>query len=102
MIWGARPAEAPADCVSFTIIGTLLGRLGIKAEVVCRIRQRDMREGLRKVSDEALGLWIVLLRKQAHIVAKGQQAFEQIERLAAPALQHVVVNQPEAAPQEGS
>ena len=46
-------------------------------EIECRVDQRDMREGLGKVADQALALDVVLFRKQAEVVAQLEQAFKE-------------------------
>ena len=45
--------------------GALLAR-----QIVGRVDQADVREGLGKVADQPLGLWVVLLGQQADVVAR--------------------------------
>jgi len=59
-----------------------------------------MREGLREIADQPAGLRIVLFAQQADIIAQIEQAIEQRPRVMPSALQHIGINQPEAAGQE--
>lgn len=69
----------------------------IVAEIERRIDQREMREGLWKIADQALRSRIVFLGQQADIVGQSQQAPEQRRRVIIASLQHHVVGKPEAA-----
>src|SRR6266446_8742482 len=61
-----------------------------------------MRERLRKISDLPPRPRVVLLREQADIVAKRQQALEQGACLRVTVLQRVVIGEPKTAGEEGA
>ena len=48
------------------------------SEVVRRVDERDVRERLREVADEALCLGIVLLGQQPDVVSQAKQSLEQL------------------------
>src|SRR5690349_6951552 len=58
--------------------------------------------GLRKVAEHAPGQWIELLGEQADVIAARQQPLEEPPRFGVAALQHIIVDQPEAAGEEGA
>src|SRR6516162_1215766 len=66
------------------------------------VDQGDVRERLRKVPELAPEAGIIFLRQEADIVLKGQEALEQITRLAGTPLQNEVVGEPKAAGQKRS
>ena len=68
--------------------------------VQSRSDESEVRKGLRKITQLALCLRIVLFREQADIVAKRQQPFEQRACFRVAVLQRVIVGQPEAARQK--
>src|SRR5271165_4042538 len=59
-----------------------------------------MAVGLRKIAEHAAAGGIELLRKQAHVVASAEQPLEESFRVVVPALQDIIVHEPEAARQE--
>src|SRR6476660_9653808 len=72
------------------------GSVGV-GQVPGGVDERDVRERLRKVADEALLHDVVLLRQQSQIVSQRQEPAKQLVRLARASLQRVVVRQPERA-----
>jgi len=60
-------------------------------EILRGIHQCDVRDRLRKVTQETLGPGVVLLRKQPDIVADIDQAFEQVTGGGVLAAQREVV-----------
>src|SRR5437762_14361751 len=71
-------------------------------QVMGRIDQRDMREGLREIADLPAGSGVVFLRQQSEIVAQIEKPFEHHPRVGIPALQDIIVGEPEAASKERS
>src|SRR2546423_6894816 len=71
-------------------------------QVMRRIDQRDMREGLREIADLPAGSRVVFLRQQSEIVPQVEKPFEHRPRVGIPALQDVVVGQPKTASEERS
>src|SRR5260370_4300194 len=82
-------------------VRALLRRALRAGQVVGSVDQRDVREGLWKISDLATEARVVLLREKSDIVAQRQQALEKLAGLGEAPLQDVVVGQPEAAGQKG-
>ena len=70
------------------------------AHVERRGDEREVRERLREVAEQALRLRVVLLAKQADVVREAEQPLEQLVRLVVPAEQLVAVDEPERARQE--
>src|SRR4029079_14799901 len=64
--------------------------------------ERQVREGLREVADEALGQRVVLLGEQAHVVLQGQEPAKQLLRLRPPSDHRERVDEPEAAREKGA
>src|SRR5271156_3650650 len=71
-------------------------------KIVRRVDERDVRKRLRKISELAVKNGIVLLRKQAYVVAQIKQTQEEFPRLLVTARDRVVVRQPKRARQERS
>src|SRR5690349_19579271 len=69
-------------------------------KIMRRIDQRNVRECLREISDQALFRRVVFLRKQPEIVAQFQQSLEQPLGLLLSAEQIIGVREPEAAGEE--
>ena len=69
-------------------------------EIVRRIDQRDVSEGLRKISELASKNRIVFLGQQANVVAQIQQTLEEIARLLRAAGHRIVIGEPKRARQE--
>ncbi len=82
------------------VVRALMHRLARLRQIIGAVDQREMREGLRKIADQALELRIVFLAQQADIVAKPDQPPKQPLGLVESFLQNVGVDQPEAAGQE--
>src|SRR5215469_3071879 len=61
-----------------------------------------MRKSLREISHEAFQLRVVLFGKQPDIVTDCKQLVEQLLCVVNPALQNVVIHQPETAREENS
>ena len=61
-----------------------------------------MGEGLREIAEEAPRPGIILLRQQADIIAKPEEAKEQLPGILQPAHQGIIVGEPEAAGEEGA
>src|ERR1700722_9896843 len=59
-----------------------------------------MREGLREVPDEPIGLWVVLLGEETDVVAEPTESLEHLFRLVVPTQQDQVVGEPEARHEE--
>src|SRR5262249_32559172 len=57
--------------------------------------------GLREIAQHAASQRIELLREQADVIAAGEQAGKELARFRIAALQDVVVDEPEAAREEG-
>src|SRR5437868_791736 len=55
---------------------SLRGRAGLVREVHRGVHDRDVRKGLREVAEELLGLRIVLLRHEPHVVGQREQPLE--------------------------
>src|SRR5881227_3341795 len=73
----------------------------IRAHQIMRgVDQREMRKGLRKVTQLSSGGGIVFFSQKAHIIAQGEKPFEQFACFVHAALQDIVVGKPEAACQE--
>lgn len=89
----ATPPMQPSS-----LLGAILRRRHRMRQVMRRVDERHMREGLREIGDEALGLGIILLGELADIVAKRDEPLEEMPRLVEAALQDVVVREPEARP----
>ena len=66
-------------------------------DIMCRVDQREVRERLREIAELAAAAGIVFLGEQPDVVARRQQALEQLARLVVASLQDVVVGEPEAA-----
>jgi hypothetical protein len=71
-------------------------------QVMRRIDQRDMREGLREIADLPAGSRVVFLRQQSKIVAQIEKPLEHPPRVGIPPLQDIIVGEPEAASKERS
>src|SRR3954469_135871 len=82
-----------------SILGSAGGRAGQGSGGV---DERHMAEGLREVADQSAGLGVVLLGEESDVVAQGQQPFEDLPGLVVPALEGVVVREPESAREKGS
>src|SRR5580704_1242432 len=80
--------------------GALLGRAFAAGQIEGGIDQRYMRKRLRKIPDLALRARVVFLCQQAEIVAEPEQPFEKAAGLGSPALQNVIIGEPEAAGQK--
>jgi hypothetical protein len=61
-----------------------------------------MAVSLRKVAEHAAGQRIDLLREKADVVAAREQAVEEPPGFGVAALQHVIIDEPEAAGEEGA
>src|SRR5580698_9425302 len=88
----------------YVIAGSSLGAffggpLGPR-EVVNGVDQKDMREGLREISQLALAARIVFLREQTNVVAQRQQPIEDLVRLIVAAQHREVIDQPKGARQK--
>ena len=66
-------------------------------EIVRRIYQRDVSEGLRKISELAAKNRIVFLGQQANVIAQIQKTLEEIASLLNAAAHCVVIGEPERA-----
>src|SRR5689334_18027638 len=62
-----------------------------------RVDNFDMRESLRKITEQPARTRIVFFGHQSEIVAERQQLLEQLYRIVAPSDQSETVCQPEAA-----
>src|SRR6185312_11713503 len=71
-------------------------------DVERRAHEREMRERLWEVAEEALRLRVVLLRQQAEVVRKAGEPLEERQRLLVPPEQLVAVGEPERAREEGA
>src|SRR5437762_12995553 len=81
----------------FTALGgPLVSRLGGPRKVVRAVDERDVREGLREVSDLPPRVHVVLFREQSHVVADREQPLEQAARLVHAPGQDVRIHEPEA------
>src|SRR5580698_4170231 len=58
-----------------------MARAGLVCQIERSIDQRDMREGLRKIAHHSFELEVVLLRKQAEVIAQLEQAFKERSRV---------------------
>src|SRR5829696_8377610 len=76
------------------------GRHGALGQVVGRVDEGDVGERLGEVAELAAGRRVELLSQQADVVAEGEEALEDGQRLLTPAHQGQVVGQPEGAGQE--
>src|SRR5919201_3407456 len=72
-------------------------RRQMRQHVERRVHEREVRERLREVSEQAPGLRVVFLREQTHVVRERQEPFEQRMRLRVPAEKLVAVDEPEGA-----
>src|SRR5690242_527079 len=80
------------------LFGGLLAARGLHTPEVERgIDERDVREGLREISDLSFDARIVLLGEQSDIIAQCEKVLEHPARVLMPAEQHVIVGEPEAA-----
>ena len=60
------------------------------------MNQRDVRERLREITDESM-LSVVLLGEQAYLVRQTEKLLKQGSSFFRSALEHIYVDQPEAA-----
>src|SRR5215475_3450574 len=88
------------DALCFLRLRPLLHWLFRSSEVESAVDQRQMGERLREIADQPSRLRIVFFAQQADIIAQLEQAIEQRPRIMQSALQHIGINQPEAASQE--
>src|SRR5205085_2059228 len=70
------------------------------AEREGRLDQGEVRERLGEVAELAQGDGVVLLGEEAEVVAKVEQALEQLARFVVPALQREDGSEPEGTGQE--
>src|SRR5271170_4539477 len=80
----------------------MLCRTFNRHEVVGRIDQRNVGEGLRKISELTSKNRIVLLGQQANVIAQPEQTLEEIPRLLMAAGQRIIVREPERTRHERS
>jgi hypothetical protein len=97
----AYPMAPRYSAASRDVPGPLLTRLLGPCDVVLRIDQGDMGEGLRKISQQPLGIGVILFRQQAEVVAQRKNSLEQFACVVTPADKNVGVSQPVTARQEG-
>jgi hypothetical protein len=69
-------------------------------EVAGSVHQGDVGKRLGEVSEQSLRRWVVFLRERADIVPSMQKAFEDSVGVCVPALEGVIVGQPEGAGEE--
>src|SRR4051812_7079045 len=72
-------------------------RRQMRQHVERRRYEREVRERLWEVPEQALLLRVVLLGKEADVVGEADQLLEQQMRVVVPAEQHVAVDEPEGA-----
>ena len=72
----------------------------VRGEVEGRVHEREVRERLREVPEQAVRLRVVLLGIEPEVVAEVDEPPEQLVRLVVPAEQLVAVAEPERARQE--
>src|SRR4051794_13483134 len=94
--WPRGRSDA-SDRLAHFRLRPLLRRLLRMREIARRIDEREMREGLREIADEASRRRLVFLAHQADVVAQRYELFEQAHRLLAPAAHQISVGEPEAA-----
>ena len=78
-----------------TLSFALLRRPLLSCQIARRVDQHHVGKGLRKISELAARIRLVLLGEQPKIVAQSQQALEELSSLSAPPLELVVVSEPE-------
>ena len=88
--------------MSFVRLGSLLGRTFRSGELERAVDRAHVAVGLGEVAEHAPSAGIEFLREQSDIVATGEQTLEESMGVAIAALQQIVVDQPEAAGQEGT
>ena len=93
-----RPRRSGTE--RFLAFSPMLGGSIRAREVVRRVYQSDLREGLREIADLAAGARVVFLRQQSDIVAQLEEALEHGPRIRISALQNVIVGEPETAGKE--
>src|SRR5271163_1295143 len=86
--------------VCLLVLGALMHRLSRARQIIGAVDEREMRERLRKIADQALEVRIVFFAQQADIVAQPDQPSEQLFSFAEALLQYVDVDQPETAGEE--
>src|ERR1700719_3879036 len=74
-----------------SVRGSMLSGTFSWHEIVRRIYQRDVSEGLRKISELASKNRIIFLSQQANVIAQIQQTLEEIASLLDPATHCVVI-----------
>src|SRR5205085_1609539 len=94
-----RPRGIGANC--FLALGPMLSWSITPRQVMRRIDQSDVRERLREIADLPAGSRVVFLRQQSNIVAQVEKPLEHQPGVGIPALQDVVIGEPEAASEEG-
>ena len=72
----------------------------VAVEVEGRVDERDVRESLREVADQAFAIDVVFLGEQAEVVAQGEQALEEALRIFGAADGFEAADHPEAAGQK--
>jgi hypothetical protein len=87
---------------SLSIVPCLARRAFDVDEVEGRFDQREVGEGLREVADLLARVPVPLLGEEADVVAQVEELLEQPARVAAAALQEVVVDEPGRAGEEGA
>ena len=75
---------------------------GLPAQIQCAVDQADVTVGLREISEHPSQHRVVFFGEQADVVAARQQALEYPPGFGVAALQHVIVDQPEAAREKGA
>src|SRR6185437_637495 len=88
------------DSVPRARVPAMHRRRQMRQEVEGRVDEREMRERLGKVAEQALRLGVVLLCKQADVVREPHEPLEERARLFASSGQHVTVDEPERERQE--
>ena len=71
-------------------------------QVMCRVDQGHVSEGLREVAELPSSTGIIFLGEQPYIVAKGEQILKDSARFTAAASERQIVCKPEGARQERS
>ncbi len=73
---------------------------GAAGQIVGRVDEGHVAEGLGEVPEQLAGGGVVLLGQQPEVVADVEETFEERRRFVVPALEGKVVSQPERAGQE--
>src|ERR1700720_2059212 len=92
----ARPVDYPVRHLEPRVSGALLAWLRHAGNVVCRVDQRNMEKGLRKVADHALSAGVILLAEQADVVAQADEPLKQALCVGGTSDQYIGVGEPEA------